>query len=57
LVINSYFKPNAKYNHPKVYFKPLHVSSTCAHRQEGKNVIIQSLYHHTETREWSKLLK
>ena len=23
--------------------KPLHVSSTCAHRQEGKNCIIQSL--------------
>ena len=27
----------------KFIFKPLRVSSTCAHRQEGKNCIIQSL--------------
>ena len=36
---------------------PLHVSSTCAHRQEGKIVLYNLLYHHTETSEWSKITK
>ena len=33
---------------------PLHVSSTCAHRQEVKIVLYSFWYHHTETSEWSK---
>ena len=36
---------------------PLHVSSTCAHRQEGKIVLYSLWYHHTETNEWSKITK
>jgi len=36
---------------------PLHVSSTCAHRQEGKIVYYSLWYHHTETSEWSKITK
>ena len=34
---------------------PLHVSSTCAHRQEAKIVLYSLWYHHTETSEWSKI--
>ena len=30
---------------------PLHVSSTCAHRQEVKIVLYSLWYHHTETSE------
>ena len=29
------------------YFVPLHVSSTCAHRQEVKIVLYSLWYHHT----------
>ena len=29
------------------YFKPLHVSSTCAHRQEVKIVLYSLWYHHS----------
>ena len=36
---------------------PLHVSSTCAHRQEVKIVLYSFWYHHTETSEWSKITK
>ena len=36
---------------------PLHVSSTCAHRQEVKIVLYSLWYHHTETNEWSKITK
>ena len=36
---------------------PLHVSSACAHRQEGKIVLYSLWYHHTETSEWSKITK
>ena len=36
---------------------PLHVSSTCAHRQEVKIVLYSIWYHHTETSEWSKITK
>ena len=36
---------------------PLHVSSTCAHRQEGKIVLYSLWYHNTETSEWSKITK
>ena len=36
---------------------PLHVSSTCAHRQEAKTVLYSLWYHHTETSEWSKITK
>ena len=36
---------------------PLHVSSTCAHRQEVKIVLHSLWYHHTETSEWSKITK
>ena len=36
---------------------PVHVSSTCAHRQEVKIVLYSFWYHHTETREWSKITK
>jgi hypothetical protein len=32
---------------------PLHVSSTCAHRQEAKIVLCNLWYHHAETSEWS----
>ena len=35
---------------------PLHVSSTCAHRQEVK-IALHSLWYHTETSEWSKINK
>ena len=43
--------------HNKFYFMPLHVSSKCAHHQEVKISLHSLLYHHTETIEWSKLLK
>ena len=36
---------------------PLHVSSTCAYRQEVKIVLYSLWYHHTETSEWSKITK
>jgi len=36
---------------------PLHVSSTCAHRQEVKIVLYSLRHHHTETSEWSKITK
>ena len=36
---------------------PLHVSSTCAHRQEVKIVLYGLRYHHTETSEWSEITK
>ena len=36
---------------------PLHVSSTCARRQEVKIVLYSLWYHHTETSEWSKITK
>ena len=36
---------------------PLHVSRTCAHRQEVKTVLYSLWYHHTETSEWSKITK
>ena len=36
---------------------PPHVSSTCAHRQEGKIVLYNLWYRHTETSEWSKITK
>jgi len=36
---------------------PLHVSSTCAHRQEVKIALHNLWYHHTETSEWSKITK
>ena len=35
----------------------LHVSSTCAHRQEVRIVLYSLWYHHTETSEWSKITK
>ena len=35
----------------------LHVSSTRAHRQEGKIVLYSLWYHQTETSEWSKITK
>jgi hypothetical protein len=36
---------------------PLHVSSTCAYRQEVKIVLYSLWYHHTEISEWSKIAK
>jgi len=36
---------------------PLHVSSTCAHHQEVKIALHSFWYHHTETSEWSKIIK
>jgi hypothetical protein len=36
---------------------PLHVSSTCAYRQDVKIVLYSLWYHHTETNEWSKITK
>ena len=36
---------------------PLHVSSTCSHRQEVKIVLYSLWYHHTEKSEWSKITK
>ena len=36
---------------------PLHVSSTCAHRQGVKIILYSLWYHHTETGEWSKITK
>jgi hypothetical protein len=36
---------------------PLHVSSTCAYRQEVKILLYSLWYHHTETSEWSKITK
>ena len=36
---------------------PLHVSSTCAYRQEVKIVLYSLWYHNTETRERSKITK
>jgi len=34
--------------HNKSYFKPLHVSSTCAHHQEVKIALHSVWYHHTD---------
>jgi len=39
------------------YFMPVHVSNTCAHRQEVKIALHSLRYHHTETLEWSKITK
>jgi len=36
---------------------PLHVLSTCAHHQEVKIVLYSLWYHHTETGEWSEVIK
>ena len=36
---------------------PLHLSSTCAQRQEAKIVLFSLWYHHAETSEWSKITK
>jgi len=36
---------------------PLHVLSTYAHHQEVKIVLHSLWYHHTETSEWSKIIK
>ena len=36
---------------------PLHVSSTCARRQEAKILLYSPWHHHTETSEWSKITK
>jgi len=36
---------------------PLHASSTCAHHQEVKIALHSLWYHHTETSEWSKIIK
>jgi len=36
---------------------PLRVSSTCAHHQEVEIALHSLWYHHTETREWSKITK
>ena len=33
--------------HNKLYFMPLHVSSTCAHHQEVKIALHSLWYHHT----------
>ena len=35
----------------------LHVSSTCAHRQEVRIVLYRLWYHHTETSELCKITK
>ena len=43
--------------HDKFYFMRLHISSTCAHRQEVKISLHSLWYHHTETSEWSKITK
>jgi len=43
--------------HNKFYFMPLHVSNTCAHHQEVKIALHSLWYHHTETRDWSKITK
>ena len=40
-----------------VYFMPLHVSSTCARRQEVKIALHSLWYHHTETSERSEITK
>jgi len=39
--------------HNKFYLIPVHVSSTCAHRQEVKIALHSLWYHHNETSEWS----
>ena len=36
---------------------PLHVSSIRAYRQEAIIVLYNLWYHHTETSEWSKIIK
>ena len=36
---------------------PLHVSSTCAHRQGVKIVLYSRWYRHTEKSEWNKITK
>jgi len=36
---------------------PLHVLSTCAHRQEVEIALYSLWYYHTETSEWSKFTK
>jgi len=43
--------------HNKIYFMPLHVSSTCADHQEVKIVLHSLWYRHTETNEWSEITK
>jgi len=43
--------------HNKFHFMPLHVSSTCAHRQEVKIALHSLWYHRTETSVWSKTTK
>ena len=43
--------------HNKFYFMPLHVSSTCAHRQEVKITLHSLWYHHTVTSECPKITK
>jgi len=43
--------------HNKFYLMPLHILSTCVHHQEVKIALYSLWYHHTETSEWSKLLK
>ena len=43
--------------HSKFCFMPLHVLSTCAHHQEVKIAFHSLWYHHTETNEWSKIVK
>ena len=35
----------------------VHVSSTCAHRQEVKIVLHNLWYHHAEANEWYKITK
>ena len=45
LVFNQLKAQNLFYS--KFYFTPLHVSSTCAHHQEVKNVLHSLWYHHT----------
>ena len=36
---------------------PLHVSNTCAHRQEVKIVLYNLWYRYTKKSEWSKITK
>jgi len=54
-VFNQFDAQNLFQN--KFYFMPLHVSNTCAHRQEVKIALHSLWYHHTETSEWSKITK
>ena len=54
-VINQFDAQNLFQN--KFYFMPVHVSSTCAHHQKVKIALHSLWYHHTETSEWSKIIK